>query len=173
LILKNKKRYNLVIYGSLLHPDELKKHHIDIKKIKTVKVKGYKRVFNQLPSWRKSKGIKKAVMNIIEDENSWFNALVIMDLGEDYIQDLDIREIGYDRVNLANGNVMKYNGKVIKNCIIYKGKTEKQSYEILPNPDYFDICRDGALCYGEKFFNDYLKTTYKNDLKGNIVVIQE
>lgn len=110
-------------------------------------------------------------MNIMEDENSWFNALVIMGLSEDYIQDLDKREIGYNRVNIIDGNVRGYNGKVIKNCIVYKGKTDKQSDEILPNPDYYDICKDGALYHGDKFFNDYLKTTYKNDLKGNIVLI--
>lgn len=163
--------YNLIVYGSLLHVEELKKHQIDLKRVEKVKVKGFKRVFNQLPSWRKVDGNKKAVMNIEFDKNSWFNALVIKDLDEEYIKDLDHRERGYDRVNLKDGDVVSYDGDVIKNCIVYKGKEDKQSSEILPNPDYFEICKNGALTHGKKFFEDYMKTTYKNTLDGNITNI--
>ena len=92
--------YNQIVYGSLLHVDELKKQNIDPSLVDLVKVKGFKRVFNQLPSWRKVDGIKKAVMNIEKDENSWFNALVIKNLDEKYIEDLDHRERGYDRTSL-------------------------------------------------------------------------
>jgi len=161
--------YNQIVYGSLLHVDELKKQNIDPSRVDLVKVKGFKRVFNQLPSWRKVDGIKKAVMNIEADENAWFNALVIKDLDKEYIQDLDHRERGYDRTALSEGSVTLYsNGTVLKNCIVYKGKEDKQSSEILPNPDYFIICKDGAKCHGEEFFEDYLKTTYQNTLNGDI-----
>lgn len=163
--------YNLIVYGSLLHVEELKKHQIDLKRVEKVKVKGFKRVFNQLPSWRKVDGNKKAVMNVEFDKNSWFNALVIKDLDEEYIKDLDHRERGYDRVSLKDGDVVSYDGEVIKNCIVYKGKKDKQSSEILPNPDYFEICKNGALTHGKEFFEDYMKTTYKNTLDGNITNI--
>ena len=161
--------YNQIVYGSLLHVDELKKQNIDPSRVDLVKVKGFKRVFNQLPSWRKVDGIKKAVMNIEKDENSWFNALVIKDLEEKYFEDLDHRERGYDRTALKDGSVTLYSdGTVLKNCIVYKGKEDKQSSEILPNPDYFEICKDGAKCHGEEFFEDYLKTTHQNTLNGDI-----
>jgi hypothetical protein len=164
--------YNQIVYGSLLHVDELKKQNIDPSRVDLVKVKGFKRVFNQLPSWRKVDGIKKAVMNIEKDENSWFNALVIKDIDEAYLQDLDHRERGYNRTALEDGSVTLYSdGSVIKNCIVYKGKEDKQSSEILPNPDYFIICKDGAECHGEEFFKDYLQSTYKNTLEGNIELI--
>jgi hypothetical protein len=164
--------YNQIGYGSLLHVDELKKQNIDPSRVDLVKVKGFKRVFNQLPSWRKVDGIKKAVMNIEKDENSWFNALVIKDIDEAYLQDLDHRERGYNRTALEDGSVTLYSdGSVIKNCIVYKGKEDKQSSEILPNPDYFIICKDGAECHGEEFFKDYLQSTYKNTLEGNIELI--
>ena len=164
--------YNQIVYGSLLHVEELKKQNIDPSRVDLVKVKGYKRVFNQLPSWRKVDGIKKAVMNIEADENAWFNALVIKDLDEKYIQDLDHRERGYDRLALDDGSVTLYSdGSVLKNCIVYKGKVDKQSSEILPNPDYFIICKDGAKCHGKEFFEDYLKTTYQNTLNGDIKFI--
>jgi len=164
--------YNQIVYGSLLHVDELKKQNIDPSRVDLVKVKGFKRVFNQLPSWRKVDGIKKAVMNIEKDENSWFNALVIKDIDEAYLQDLDHRERGYNRTVLEDESVTLYSdGTVIKNCIVYKGKEDKQSHEILPNPDYFIICKDGAKCHGKEFFEDYLKTTYKNNLDGKIELI--
>ena len=164
--------YNQIVYGSLLHVDELKKQNIDPSRVDLVKVKGFKRVFNQLPSWRKVDGNKKAVMNIEADENLWFNALVIKDLDEEYIKDLDHRERGYDRVSLKDGSVTLYNdGSVLNNCIVYKGKVDKQSDEILPNPEYFEICRSGAECHGAEFYKDYLKTTYQNNLKGNLKLI--
>jgi len=164
--------YNQIVYGSLLHVDELKKQNIDPSRVDLVKVKGFKRVFNQLPSWRKVDGNKKAVMNIEVDENSWFNALVIKDLDEEYIQDLDHRERGYDRVSLEDGSVTLYSdGSILDNCIVYKGKVDKQSDEILPNSDYFEICRNGAECHGEEFYKDYLKTTYQNTLKGDLELI--
>ena len=164
--------YNQIVYGSLLHVDELKKQHIDPLRVDLVKVKGFKRVFNQLPSWRKADGIKKAVMNIVKDENSWFNALVIKGIDEAYLQDLDHRERGYDRLSLKDGSVTLYgDGAVIKNCIVYKGKEGKQSNEILPNPNYFITCKDGAKCHGKEFFEDYLKTTYKNNSNGKMELI--
>lgn len=164
--------YNQIVYGSLFHVNELKKQNIDPSKIDLVKVQGYKRVFNQLPSWRKVDGIKKAVMNIEADKNSWFNALVIKDLDEEYIKELDHRERGYDRLVLKDGLVTLYSdGSVLKNCIVYKGKKDKQSSEILPIDDYFTTCKDGAKCHGAEFFEDYLKTTYKNTLKGDIELI--
>ncbi len=164
--------YNQIIYGSLLHVDELKKQNIDPSRVDLVKVKGFKRVFNQLPSWRKVDGIKKAVMNIEKDENSWFNALVIKNLNDKYIQELDYRERGYNRSSLKDGSVTLYSdGNILKNCIVYKGKEDKQSNEILPNSNYFEICKNGAKCHGKEFLNDYLKTTYKNTLKGDIELI--
>ncbi|WP_458700858.1 gamma-glutamylcyclotransferase family protein [Sulfurospirillum sp. 1307] len=163
--------YNLIVYGSLLHVEELKKHNIDLDRIDFVKVKGFKRVFNQLPSWRKVEGNKKAVLNIEADENAWFNAIVIQNLDQEYIDDLDHRERGYDRVHLPDGDVKNYEGKIIKNCIVYKGKKGKQSSEILPIPEYFEICKSGAKSHFDEFYKDYLNTTYQNSLDGKIELI--
>jgi len=152
--------YNLIVYGSLLNKKELQKHNIDINKITYVKVKGFKRIFNQEPSWRIVDSINRAVMNIKEDKNSWFNAILLKDLKEQYFKDLDLREKGYDRKKIKNGDVINYNGEVINNCIIYKGKKNKQNNEILPNIDYFEICLSGAKTHFNDFYNDYINTTY-------------
>ena len=164
--------YNQIVYGSLLHIDELKKQNINTTRVEFVKVKGFKRVFNQEPSWRKVTGIEKAVLNIESDEDAWFNAIVIKNLDEEYIKDLDHRERGYDRTTLKDGTVTLYNdGSILKDCIVYKGKKGKQNDKILPNPEYFKICKDGAKSHFDEFFQDYLATTYKNTLNGDIELI--
>jgi len=161
--------YNLVVYGSLLNKNELKKHKINLEKIDFVKVYGFKRVFNQEPSWRIIKSSERAVLNIIEDKNSWFNAIVVKDLDEKYIKDLDIREKGYDRINLKKEFVIPYDDKTeLKNCIVYKGKKEKQNDKILPNQDYCKICIDGAKSHFEEFYQDFMATTYKNSPDGSL-----
>jgi cation transport regulator ChaC len=162
--------YNLVVFGSLLHPDELKKHNITMDMIDFVKVKGFRRIFNQEPSWRKIDSNNRAVMNIEEDENSWFNALIIKNLDEEYFEELDYRERGYDRTYINDGDVINYENKTFTNCIVYKGKKGKQNSDILPNIDYFDICLNGAKSHFLEFYDDYMRTTYKN-LSKQIVLI--
>jgi hypothetical protein len=153
--------YNLVVYGSLLNPKELEKHNIDIDKIEFVKVKGFKRIFNQEPSWRKVDSQYRAVMNIEPDENSWFNAILIKGLNEDDIKELDYRERGYDRTNIPTQDIQNYDGKNIGNCIVYKGKANKQNNHIFPNQEYFNICLEGAKSHFDEFAIDYINSTYK------------
>jgi len=159
--------YNQIVYGSLLHVDELKKQNISMNKVQFVKVKNFKRVFNQEPSWRKVDGIHKAVLNIQSDKDLWFNALLIEGITQEHVDELDVRERGYDRISIPDGDVTLYeDGSVIKNCIVYKGKAGKQNPEILPNIEYFKICKDGANSHFKEFYDDYMATTYKNSPDG-------
>jgi hypothetical protein len=153
---------NLIVYGSLLNKDELKKHNITDDMIDFVKVKGFKRIFNQEPSWRKVKSNYRAVMNVQVDKNFWFNAILLKNLDEKYFMQLDKREIGYDRTIIKDGNVTTYNGNIVNNCIIYKGKAGKQNNKILPNKDYLAICKNGARSHFSEFYDDYISTTYFN-----------
>jgi len=165
--------YNQIVYGSLLHPMELEKHCISTDRISFVKVKNFKRIFNQEPSWRKINGINRAVLNIQKDETSWFNAIIIKDISKENLLELDKRERGYDRLNLEDVLVVEYkNAKIVKNCFVYIGKTGKQNSEILPNIEYFNLCLEGANSYFDIFYQDYLKTTYLNDLTGNFELIR-
>lgn len=152
--------YNLIVYGSLLNPKELQKHNISSDRIKHVKVNGYKRIFNQEPSWRKIDSIHRAVMNIEPHTNSWFNALLITDLDQNYIIELDHRERGYNRIVLSKETVKDYNENQIENCIVYQGKNSKQNNTILPQKEYFTICLEGANSHFKEFYEDYLATTY-------------
>lgn len=163
--------YNQIVYGSLLNPEELKKHDISMDRVKFVKVKNFKRVFNQEPSWRKVESNNRAVMNIEDDNSSWFNALLIDGITQKYLEELDHRERGYDRIDIPNGDVVLYgSGQVVENCFVYKGKEDKQNSQIMPNLDYFNICKDGANSHFEDFLKDYMKTTYKNSPNGLVLI---
>jgi hypothetical protein len=139
---------------------ELKKQGIDTKSIKLVKVKGYKRVFNQLPSWRRGCGDEIAVLNVKKAPNSWFNAILV-EVDEDILKEFDKRERGYDRI-LLKDEVFSYEGEAVGECFIYVGKSEKQSDKILPNKEYQRLCQSAAKSYSEEFFQDFLETTHIN-----------
>lgn len=157
--------YNLVVYGSLLHPKELEKHNITIDRVEFVKVQGFQRKFNQEPSWRKVDSQYRAVMNIEPKKESWFNALLIKGLNEEDIKELDERERGYDRISIPFEDIKNYDGENIKNAIVYQGKVGKQNDSIFPNQEYFQICLEGAKAHFKEFYNDYLDTTYANNKK--------
>jgi len=161
---------NLIVYGSLLNKNELKKHNISLDNIEYVKVYGFRRVFNQLPSWRKTEGNKKAVLNIEYNRDFWFNAILIKNLTKEYFKELDIREKGYNRVDIKSGNVVTYKGDIIKNAFVYVGKEGKQDNNILPNPSYYQICYNGAKEHFKEFFQDYLNTTYQNSQSGIVKI---
>jgi len=163
---------HLIVYGSLLHPEELKKHNISMDRVEFVKVKGYRRVFEQEPSWRKVDSIHRAVLNLQEDEHSWFNALLIKDLTQEYIDELDHRERGYNRIDVKKDGVVTYSGSCVDNCIVYVGKEGKQNRQILPNIEYYKICIDGAKAHFEEFYLDYLHTTY-NYYKDKLTLINK
>ncbi|MCP4971564.1 MAG: gamma-glutamylcyclotransferase [Arcobacter sp.] len=161
---------NLVVYGSLLNKKELLKENVSLKNIECVKVYGYKRIFNQEPSYRLLNSLNRSVLNIEENKESWFNALVIKNISIEYINTLDKREKGYNKVFIKDGNVKTYDNNDLFDCIVYKGKQTKRNDKILPNFDYLNICLNGAKDLGNSFFKDFLKTTYKNSSSGEVLI---
>lgn len=157
---------NLIVYGSLINKKELEKEGISLVNVELVKIKGFKRVFNQEPSYRFLASKNRAVLNIIKDEKSWFNAIVIKNLEEEYFTTLDEREKGYNRSLIEKENIKTYDGDIFENSQIYLGKEEKLNFFIYPNRDYLEICLSGVKTFGEDFFKDFLKTTYKNSEDG-------
>lgn len=161
---------NLIVYGSLLNKKELLKEGIILDNVETVKVYGYRRVFNQEPSYRFVDSVNRAVLNVIEDKNYWFNAIVIKELPSDYFKILDKREKGYNRIQLKDSCVKTYSGNSLNDCVIYLGKKEKTNIEILPNLDYLEICKKGINTFSTEFVDDFYKTTYKNSENGLILI---
>lgn len=161
---------NLIVYGSLINKNELSKEGISLIDVEEVKVHGFRRVFNQEPSYRFVNSQNRAVLNIKEDENLWFNAIVIKNLSYEYISNLDKREKGYNRIELSKNQVISYKNEFISDCIVYKGKLQKANCEILPNFDYLNICLHGVESFGKEFLNDFLQSTYKNSKDGFVLI---
>jgi len=161
------KIYNQIVYGSLLHPKELRKHGISMDTVEFIKVNGFRRVFNQEPSRRRADTINRAVLNIMPESSAWFNALLIKGISENSLKELDEREIGYNRLNIKDSSVRYYkNNETAENCFVYIGKIGKQNYDIFPNIKYFKLCLNGAKSHFQEFYQDYVKTTYQNSKTG-------
>jgi gamma-glutamylcyclotransferase (GGCT)/AIG2-like uncharacterized protein YtfP len=154
----------LIVYGSLLHEQQLQEQGIGAHNTVPVKVFGYERSFTQEPSFRKGEGQHQLVLTIRPKETAWFNALLIKDLDEAYLEALDIRESGYERIKVE---AKTYDGVFYKECFVYMGKSEKQNKTLQPNVEYMNFCLEGAKSLGQEFYEDFSKTTFKNSLMGS------
>jgi len=138
--------FGLIVYGSLLHKNEIYKYDCSIMDIIPVKVLQYKRSFNLLPSVRVGIGNYKSVLNIQKSKNHFFNALLIIYKELDFSL-LDEREKGYERHLLKSSNIKTYNGdKKIKlsKIFTYVGLEEKIDRSIMPNVEYLKLCLEGS-----------------------------
>lgn len=153
----------LIVYGSLLNEEELQNQGLWGHNIEPVKVFGYQRIFNQEPTYRKVDSQERAVLSIQYNQRAWFNALLIKDLDEAYFEALDLREVGYERIQV---DCKTYKNDFYKECFIYMGRSDKLNSEILPNAEYLNICLLGAKSLGKEFHQDFINTTYKNSKEG-------
>ncbi len=158
----------VVTYGSLINQEQLRaKPHL-LAEACPVVVKGYRRVFNQEPSWRKGCDKHRAVLNVIRSNDDCFNGLLVNVRNNNSLRELDERERGYDRVLVSPSDVVypasSYHsvrsGLSLKCVYIYLGKLEKKNDNILPNTAYLDLCLCGAKHWGEEFYEQFLQTTY-------------
>ena len=159
--------YKLIVYGSLINEDELQNQGLWGHNVEPVKVFGFKRVFNQEPSYRMINSNNRAVLSIQPDNTAWFNAILIKDIDEAFFQALDMRESGYERIKTE---CKTYKGEFYKDCFVYMGKSEKHSETIAPNIEYMTLCADGAKKHGKEFYEDFLKTTFKNSKEGLVSI---
>lgn len=162
---------NLVVYGSLMDKQELQNYNISLDDIELVKVSGYMRIFNQEPTNRMAQSINRAVLNVFEENSLWLNGIVIKNISEELLSVLDKREEGYKRSVLEDKRVTTYGGENIPECFIYLGKVEKVNFDILPNDEYLEICKEAAKSHGEEFYQDFLQTTYKNSQEMGVTLI--
>ena len=56
--------FNLLAYGSLMDEAELSSHPVDMTNARPVYVHGFRRSFNQEPSWRLSSTRERAVLAV-------------------------------------------------------------------------------------------------------------
>ena len=154
---------SLLVYGSLINKDELKKENISLENCIPVKVKDLKREFTQEPTFRKIDSINRAVLSVKENPDSFINAILINKVKRTHIENLDIRESGYYKYEVSLEKIdFKYthNSIELDEVYIYMGKKEKRNEEILPHLDYLQLCLHGAKDWGEEFYKDFIKTTF-------------
>lgn len=153
----------IIAYGSLINKNELLNSEVKILTYEPIVLKGFKREFNQEPSWRKSTNENRAVLNVSENKNHFINAL-LLEVDSASLDFIDNRERGYDRLKVKNSDLTfpytKNKRNIDKDIFIYLGKKEKQNNLILPNLEYLDICLDGSKSWGEEFYSDFLNTTF-------------
>ena len=115
----------LLVYGSLIHPCEMQKKDYPISRPTPVWIDGYKRVFNQEPSWRPSTGMKRAVLSVTQEPGKRINAVIFHVDKQSNFSSLDDREKGYKRVEVQQNQVSCFLKKDIilfdKPIYIYKG----------------------------------------------------
>ncbi len=153
----------IVVYGSLINQNQLQKMTI-LAEACPVLVKGYKRVFNQEPSWRKGYGEHRAVLSAMLSAEDCFNGLLVGIQDDRDFHMLDERESGYDRTEIARSQLSCF---IDTSCslqsepiYIYLGKPSKRNDDILPNKSYLDLCLRGAKHWGETFYDQFLQTTH-------------
>jgi hypothetical protein len=158
----------LIVYGSLINESELVQGGFCVDRTCPVIVQGFKRIFRQEPSWRRSDlGKERAVLNAVSSRSHWLNGLLIWGLDDDFFTDLDEREKGYQRIEVDPSSLRRYGSSsttsIPQNIYIYTGDMDKQSNSILPNESYLRTCLEGAEQWGEDFYSDFLHSTFVRD----------
>ena len=160
---------NLVAYGSLINRTELgNRTAFQTRSFTPIKVAGFKRIFNREPTWRKGRGLRRSVLNVVESPSDWHNAILIRDVPAAYFERLDHRERGYIRTEVDSSLIRAYDSVAeipTTPAYIYLGRPEKSHDALLPNEKYMGTCLAGARRWGNVFLEDFLKTTF---VRGNI-----
>lgn len=167
----------IIVYGSLIHPKQLQQHSDLFAEAHPVLVRGYKRIFNQEPSWRKGNGEHRAVLNVMRSDTAFFNGLLVKLRKEEDLDRLNERERGYYLSAIAPSQLscltnVSSSAAIDLACselanqptYLYLGRLEKRNNDILPNKGYLNICLEGAQYWGEAFYEQFLQTTYVGEL---------
>ena len=162
----------IVGYGSLINKASFERT-IPWRKPQQIWVRGYKRVFNLIPSRLQlyklydanhAKG-EIAVLNAVPDKDSEFNAL-LFEINEG---ELDIIKLRLKSYHAEETDVFDFKtNKKISKVLIFVGNEKCSGEEILNNdilpiPKYVELCKKGAKTVGKNFYKEWLNTTYRGD----------
>lgn len=174
--MKDRPRIAIIGYGSILNPEDITDEftHLD-GRVCPVRIDGFKRIFNQEASWRETSESQRAVLNVIQSGEDWFNGILIGDLSRGEFIDLKRRERGYRFVEVEADQIETYdqndidldgvsvNWSVVEEQDIIMTTTgNKTDSEASPIPEYLEICKEGAQHWGDVFYHDFLETTETN-----------
>lgn len=149
----------ILAYGSLINPREYSGQ--EIVHAVPVTVAGFKRIFNQLPSWRRGSGNRIAVLNVEPAPRHSINAVCLCFDVEDRSR-FNERECGYTAHAVHPARITchpDFRLPKVTGFYIFVGKEGRQDADILPNDDYLEICINGAKAWGEPFYLEFVATT--------------
>ncbi|WP_246986708.1 hypothetical protein [Halorientalis marina] len=155
----------VLVYGSLLDPEELKAtlSPETVAEAIPVAVEGYRRSFNKVSAHREGENGEKAICNVEPDPDARLNAVLVPDVPDDEYERYREREYRYEMVDVPATRVSTYEGynggqvKALDERLIATSEGGLTDPE--PIPYYVAMCVDGAREWGEKFLADFVVTT--------------
>jgi len=169
-------RLAVLVYGSLLAPTELDELFGNLpERVWPVRLQGFERICNQVASWRPTEADQQAVLNVVRNDDSWCNALVVTDLQRSEFEAFRERERGYRLTDVGSDYIEPYAPGDIDTAQIDTTKPPlaeqdltlvttgtNVDQDIAPIPSYLSECLDGASQWGETFLEDFKTTTAAN-----------
>lgn len=155
-------------YGSLLSPDEIVPFlGTDASRLVPVRVEGFRRVFNQESVWRAkaTEGGENeiAVLNAVRNEGCSMNAVLVPDLSADEYAAIRARESGYRMVEVEKDAIEPYpaydDGNLPEDDLVLIPTGNRVNDDLLPIPEYVEICLEGARYWGDDFRDEFVGTT--------------
>jgi hypothetical protein len=171
----------LLVYGSLMHPAERAAHGARDRPVVPVRVRGFRRSFEQEPSWRGDGGDGRGVLTVRRSAGHWLNAVLIPGFTDGELASLDQRERGYTRTPVPPSAIEAYPsgardstaragsptrgatdpaGLEHEEIVVYVGRDGLRNQELRPNPAYLELCVEAARRLGPEFLDDFLATTF-------------
>lgn len=158
--LNKKEKYYIVGYGSLINKRSLLKTVDDVIDFSYVKVEGFKRIFN-VPGLR---GV--TFLNAEKDSSSFINGVLIQVNGEE-LKKIFKRERSYSMLRVPIESITFPYGKSTpldeSDDVIISSLEKNTSEDKAPLLTYLNACLYGSMQIGEKFYNDFINTTYLSD----------
>ena len=158
-------------YGSLLQEESLKATVPSAKNIRPVYIKGFRRVFTLWDpvGWTETnldlKDIPFCGVDAVptSDKNATVNG-VVFEVSADELPALLEREKEYDLIEVAAYDFST--DEPVGTCLVFSSGKETGAYDFDSEAQkrYLDVCTEGAASFGEDFLQQFLVTTYINDV---------
>lgn len=136
-------------YGSLLLESSLRRTCPNAQIIEIYSIKGYKRVCNVECETHCAKNIEFCEDSI----NSFVNGVIFKIINEEELNQLLIREEGYEIIQITHPTLEVYTFSAKENLKDRIYTTQRQR-------EYLQTCINGAKEKGEEFYNQFLQTTF-------------
>lgn len=149
------------VYGSLLHPDELREQFGKNVETAEAVLHGYKRHYGQLSDVRTDEsGNYGNVLTVTRKEGFSCNGILVSGLDSSLIEELRERESGYDLKKLDSKKLeAKITGIDPDSALVSVGRRATDNWN--PLTGYMKVCEKGARARGESFYKAFKKSTYR------------